>query len=330
MTELKADSQSIRTVQTQPSAKKRSTKPTQPSESAATGEAESESEEAAPKRKRRTTTPKATPEKAKQPAKATKQVSSAQIKMGSKSSQSKLSWEPSHSTIAARFAQLEQELQHYKNEVSSILSEMDQLKELSQQFNHQNSQESRRTSGLTLPMEASPKVQEPDLPMQPRVNSASTNPAIASSVPVNPGSAKPIPPISETDKLQPPQVSQAASNQVRRQTGSPDRVPTRSRPKRSRHRFNWKGLSASLLKLPDESSRVAIDAVLWVLAAAGLRYGLKQLVIWLPIFSIPISILIFVPVLAAVYLALCVPKTNHVLIYRLLLITLGLFVGGRL
>ncbi|MBW4441453.1 MAG: hypothetical protein KME10_09510 [Plectolyngbya sp. WJT66-NPBG17] len=103
-------------------------------------------------------------------------------------------------------------------------------------------------------------------------------------------------------------------------------IPT-ARPRRRKplHR-----LMQQLLRLPEQNSGIAIDAALWVLAAAGLRIGLKYLVVAMPILNFPVTLLIFVPALLAAYAALFIPQANRIGIYRLLLVTLGLFVGGKL
>lgn len=100
---------------------------------------------------------------------------------------------------------------------------------------------------------------------------------------------------------------------------------TRSRRRKPIHRF-----MQQLLKLPDQNSGIAIDAALWILAAAGLRVGLSYLVTVLPILKFPVILFMFVPALLAAYAALFIPQANRIGIYRLLLVTLGLFVGGKL
>jgi hypothetical protein len=82
--------------------------------------------------------------------------------------------------------------------------------------------------------------------------------------------------------------------------------------------------------LPKRAIAVPIDAVLWVLAAAGLRIALKQLVFLFPVLTTTVNVLIFVPALMAIVAALFLPGANRVGIYRLLLVALGLFVGGKL
>lgn len=339
MTELKSDSQSIRTVQTQPSSRKRSPKSTSAAtpEVAATGETEPESEEAAPKPKRRTTKTTASKTKRQATNKTPKQVSSTQVK---------LAWEPSQSSIAARFAQLEHDLQHYKNEVTSILSEMDELKALSQQF---ESKEAQRTGRLKLPLETPQKVQESDsfgvvpsvnchsVPSQPgqpreaiplggipsdRTTEVTENPSTSIYPKVNPR-VEPLAPRFESARFPSSEVDRLRSLTAQRQATQSARV-------RSRRRFTLDKLIKRCLTLPDQHSGVAIDAALWVLAAAGLRIGLKYLAFSVPILAAPVNILLFVPALVAVYSALFMPQVNRVGIYRLLLVTMGLFVGGKL
>lgn len=99
---------------------------------------------------------------------------------------------------------------------------------------------------------------------------------------------------------------------------------------RTRRRKPMQRIIQRLLKLPDQNSGIAIDAALWVFAAAGLRVGLSYLVTLLPILKFPVILLMFVPALLAAYAALFIPQANRIGIYRLLLVTLGLFVGGKL
>lgn len=106
---------------------------------------------------------------------------------------------------------------------------------------------------------------------------------------------------------------------------TPQNPVTRSRRRKPAYRIVQR-----LLKLPDQNAGIAIDAALWVLAAAGLRVGLSFLVTLLPILNLPVILLMFVPALLAAYAALFIPQANRIGIYRLLLVTLGLFVGGKL
>jgi len=122
------------------------------------------------------------------------------------------------------------------------------------------------------------------------------------------------------------------------QTSIPSFRPTTSFPAaRPRRRSPLHRLIQRSLRLPEQNSGIAVaslylgfDAALWVFAAAGLRIGLKYLVMAVPILNFPVILLMFVPALLAAYAALFIPKANRIGIYRLLLVSLGLFVGGRL
>lgn len=130
-----------------------------------------------------------------------------------------------------------------------------------------------------------------------------------------------------------PSTSQSTPKSMLRtpQASIPPFRPTTSLPTtRVRRRKPLHRIMQRLLQLPEQNSGIAIDAALWVLAAAGLRIGLKYLVIAMPMLNFPVTLLIFVPALLAAYAALFVPQANRIGIYRLLLVTLGLFVGGKL
>ncbi|BAU15236.1 hypothetical protein LEP3755_57930 [Leptolyngbya sp. NIES-3755] len=132
--------------------------------------------------------------------------------------------------------------------------------------------------------------------------------------------------------LEPPRPAQTPINPP--QPSMPPRPTTNSPTVRSRRRKStWKSaysIVQRLLKLPDQNSALVIDAALWILAAAGLRVGLSYLVILIPILKFPVILFMFVPALLAAYAALFIPQANRAGIYRLLLVTLGLFVGGKL
>jgi hypothetical protein len=337
MTELKSDSQSIRTVQTQPSTRKRSAKSTSASpQVAASGgnEVESESEEVAPKRKRRNTS-KTASQKSKRQAttKATTQTASTQVK---------LAWELSQSSMAARFAQLEHELQHYRNEVDAILTEMEALKTLSERLDRQVPPR----TGLKLPMETLHKVHDSDLELPTSHVSQAVSPDVPQSQPQTKIERTP-------QKVEPEMVRQSTvpksegkasgvKTDVRRSRNQPtNQTSKRSTPKtrstsrsvtttRPRRRFPLERLGQRIVTLPKRAIAVPIDAVLWVLAAAGLRIALKQLVFLFPVLTTTVNVLIFVPALMAIVAALFLPGANRVGIYRLLLVALGLFVGGKL
>ncbi|MBE9008766.1 hypothetical protein IQ250_00875 [Pseudanabaenaceae cyanobacterium LEGE 13415] len=130
--------------------------------------------------------------------------------------------------------------------------------------------------------------------------------------------------------LEPPRPTQTTVKPP--QPSIPPFRPTTNIPSaRSRRRSKpIHRIMQQLLKLPDQNSGIVIDAALWVLAAAGLRVGLSYLITLLPILKFPVILLMFVPALLAAYAALFIPQANRIGIYRLLLVTLGLFVGGKL
>lgn len=314
MTELKSDSQSIRTVQAQPSTRKRAPKATlagsgeQPGAPDAGIPKNSESAEIT-KPKRRTT--KATSGTKRQAtSKSTKQVSAT--------TQVKLSWEPSQSSIAARFAQLEAELQHLKNQAThineqsaAILFEMDELRSISQKVQSPD-------RALKLPLEL-PQPVEP-VAQIPQSIAKEAVPAIADTTRSSPPQSAQIP-----NRPALPRETQQLATQLRSTHSRRSGIPLERRRRSPIHR-----LLKQCLKLPDQPNAVAIDAALWVLASAGLRIALNLLVNAVPILAIPINLLIFAPALIAAYSALFVPTVDRIAVYRLLLVTLGLFVGGRL
>jgi hypothetical protein len=84
------------------------------------------------------------------------------------------------------------------------------------------------------------------------------------------------------------------------------------------------------LDIPKQPGTIAIDAGLWTLVAMGLRVGLQIAIAGLPWLALPLNLLMLLPAATAAYLAFCVPQSSTAIVYRLLLITLGLFLGGRL
>lgn len=294
MTELKADSQSTR-VQGQSSAKTRRTSRladqpilTEGSESVAS------EPEVAPKRKRQPSTK--TPAKTKrQAATKSKQTISTQVKP---------IWDVSRSTIASRFAQLEQELQHISQQSASIVEEMEALRAIAQDVDTSD----RKSSGLELP-----------------VYSAKSE---GSAQPSSPAASESLP--EQMPKLQMPEVMQAqtASSPIPAFSASSRRPSRRSRP------HTLKSIALQIWQrathLPSKPPAIALDALLWILASVGLRYGLSAIASSLPALALPISMLVFVPALMAIYAALFLPQVNSVSVYRLLLITVGLLIGGKL
>jgi hypothetical protein len=291
MTELKKDSQSIRSVQTQPSTKKRVSKSTAAkSEEAIDPSTQEKETEATPQPRRRA--PKTTTKTTK-----TKRQATSKVSQPAASTQIKLAWELSQSSIAARFAQLEHELAQLKNQAThineqsmEILAEMDELREISQKIQAPDAQPRPRTR-LSLPLE--PPIQE------------------EAFVEPEPVVKQPIPQPSITERSHPP----------RSEVNSPS---VRMRRRRHDRWLKW------VLRLPQKPAGMAIDATIWVLAAAGLRIALQFAALQVGILAPVVNILIFLPVLGVVCTALFVPQFDRVGIYRLLLLAVGLFVGGLL
>jgi hypothetical protein len=250
--------------------------------------------EVAPKRKRQPSTK--TPAKTKrQAATKSKQTISTQVKP---------IWDVSRSTIASRFAQLEQELQHISQQSASIVEEMEALRAIAQDVDASD----RKASSLELP-----------------VYSAK---AEGSAQPSSPAASESLP--EQMPELQMPEVMQA------RTASSP--IPAFSassrRPSRRSRRHTLKSVALQIWQrathLPSKPSAIALDALLWIFASIGLRYGLSAIASSLPALALPVSMLVFVPALMAIYAALFLPQVNSVSVYRLLLITVGLLIGGKL
>ncbi|MBN8559704.1 hypothetical protein Q2T42_24255 [Leptolyngbya boryana CZ1] len=192
---------------------------------------------------------------------------------------------------------IEASLQQFNEQLNATWMAIDELKATVEQMQIQTA----RPASVQLPLEP-PKAQMSDVtPHQP-----------AQSVPV-----------SRTRARVPETAPQSAIPPFRPTSGFPTSV-------RVRRRKPFDLLMQSVLRLPVQNSGIAIDAALWVMAAAGLRVGLKYVVMAFPMLELPVMILVFVPALLAAYAALFIPNVNRIGVYRLLLLALGLFVGGRL
>ncbi len=263
-------------------------------------------QEVTPTRKRRASTAKTKPSTT---VKA-KSIASTQVK---------LTWEPTQPSIVARFQLLEQELRQLKTQADQInqqsieiQSEMQELRTIA------------HAAHPPRPIEAAVRQPVPsselDIP-----------PFLLDRRPFK--SEVPAEPLPETAK----RLSATHQDAVTQPTPSdtPPKFSTSPRPRvavtpqRRTLRYYWRRLQPRL-QLPQARGAIAIDAVVWTVAAAGLRIGLKGLVGYLPFLGLPISLLLLVPALVAGYLAFCVPKSSPIFIYRLLLITLGLLMGGKL
>ena len=83
-------------------------------------------------------------------------------------------------------------------------------------------------------------------------------------------------------------------------------------------------------ELPEEPIERLKDAVVWIGIAAIARFGSRYLLSSLPFLSPIFTLMMIAPAAVAIFLALFVPKTGWVPFYRLFLVMLGLFIGGKL
>jgi hypothetical protein len=86
----------------------------------------------------------------------------------------------------------------------------------------------------------------------------------------------------------------------------------------------------NLVPIPRGRWQKGLDAGLWILGAVLLRLASRVLLWGLPGLTGPLYLLMLAPAGLAAYLAFVVPNSNTAVIYRLLLLTLGLFIGGKL
>lgn len=143
-------------------------------------------------------------------------------------------------------------------------------------------------------------------------------------------------PLSQCPTLPPFEpVRTSSGGRVRNMEASSGLSTPRRRRKR---RYSWLHLGKvsvlrlldRVLPLPIDPIARIVDAIAWVLAATGARLVLQFLLIVWPWFAYPLNALMTIPAIVAAYLAFCVPTSRSDLIYRLLLITLGLLIGSRL
>lgn len=92
---------------------------------------------------------------------------------------------------------------------------------------------------------------------------------------------------------------------------------------------NQPGWFGRLLLPPKDALGMAGDATIWVLGASVLRIGLQFFLGASPTLWIPIGLLLVTPALIAAYQVTFMPRSGMVLAYRLFLILVGLWVGGR-
>ncbi len=266
-------------------------------------------------RKRRATTPK-TAAKIKQqtPLKA-KQTPSTQIKS---------IWEPTQPSIVAQFQHLEQELRQLKTQADQINQQSIEIKSEMQAL-RTIAHTAHPPTAATQPPSAASQSAELNIPpfllnrraANPEPVAAASEDRLGRQAPADSPIETPAPLTSAQSLETPPRFSTAP------------RPTTAVTPRRRTLRSGWRQLRP-WLQLPQTRGAIAADAVIWTAAAAGLRIGLTLLTKSLPFLSLPIVLLLFVPAVLAGYLSFCVPKSSPVLIYRLLLLTLGLLLGGKL
>ncbi|MCY7321325.1 MAG: hypothetical protein LH660_05870 [Phormidesmis sp. CAN_BIN36] len=265
----------------------------------------------APARKRRAVTSKT----------AAKTKPETSLKAKPAATQVKSIWEPKPS-IVAQFQHLEQELRQLKTQADQInqqsieiQSEMQELRTIAHTAHPQ-------TPAVVKPPLASGQSAELNIPPFLRDRrSSKTEPAAAGNSPDRRTSA-------DQSVVTQPTIASPLETPPRFSTAPRPKVTVAPRRRRTL-RYYWRRLQTRL-QLPQTRGAIAVDAVIWTVAAAGLRVGLTLLVKSLPLLNLPILLLLFCPAVLAGYLAFCVPKSSPVLIYRLLLLTLGLLIGGKL
>ena len=83
------------------------------------------------------------------------------------------------------------------------------------------------------------------------------------------------------------------------------------------------------LELPSKPIDRLGNAAVWIAASVVFRVGSRYLLSAFPVLSPVFTLLMLAPAVLAVFLAVFVPKTGWVPFYRLFLIMLGLFIGGK-
>ncbi len=269
-------------------------------------------------RKRRASTSK-TVAKTKQPTPLkAKQTAATQVR---------LTWEPTQPSIVERFQHLEQELRQLKTQADQInqqsieiQSEMQELRTIAHTA-HPQAQTEATVKQSSLPSESSQSAELNIPPFLRDRRTAKTQLAAITTL------------LERSDRLaeravaQPPIASVNPSDPPRFSTAP--RPKTVVAPRRRTLRYYWKRLQPRL-DLPKTRRAIAVDALIWTSVAAGLRIGLTLLAKSLPFLSTPLFLLLFCPAMLAGYLAFCVPNSKPIVIYRLLLLTLGLVIGGNL
>ena len=88
-------------------------------------------------------------------------------------------------------------------------------------------------------------------------------------------------------------------------------------------------LLQQLIPIPKGEGAILLDAFFWTVSAIGVRMSCHLLTQFVPLLTLPLTVLLLGPALIATYLAFCVPKSSSAAVYRCLLVTLGFFIGGK-
>ncbi|MBD1822824.1 hypothetical protein H6F51_09995 [Cyanobacteria bacterium FACHB-DQ100] len=290
MTELKSESQSTRITQTQPGTKRQLAKPIADPLSAS----ESNPESAASSDE--STTDATSPKKrrtTKTEKAPTAKAASTKISASKRQATHKAANQAASTRVKLTWEaspSLEAVLAQFNEQLNATWIAIDELKST---VEHMQAQERTRSAHPAPPQPSSVR-----LPLEP--------------APVRAPQFTRRPPQTEIPPFRPT-------------SGMNGIHPTRIRRRKPLYR-----LLQRCLKLPEQNAALAIDAAVWILAAAGLRIGLKYWVAAMPFLNIPVIVLMCIPALLAAYAAFFIPQANRIGIYRLLLVTLGLFVGGKL
>ncbi len=114
-----------------------------------------------------------------------------------------------------------------------------------------------------------------------------------------------------------------------------DRPRSRSSPLPTtlrRYLREWRGRwrDSRSLDLPRKPIDRISDAALWMAISMVMRVTSRYVIAAFPMLSPIFLVLMLAPAIAAMYLVFCVPKAGWIPYYRLFLIMVGFFVGGKL
>jgi hypothetical protein len=290
-----------------------------------------------PKRRQRQPAPKAKP-------------AASKAKKTSTTTLNKPNWDVSKQLILDRFRHLEQECTQIKTQAAelnqqstAIQAEMEHLRTIAKQVTPVASpppaiasstyrlQPTGRRDVVAAEKFPVAAALAPDQLPQAIVPPVRLPVRSVSVPPVSSHLSSPVPPIS--DKLlaiahsaygtAPPAAHPPAAPVTRAHLRPPGQLPLWGQ-------IGWRRLVRWWQTMPEARGAIAIDALALVFGAVTLRLGLQVFVNTLPGWGGLISLLILLPIASAIYLALFKPKANAVVIYRLVLITLGLVLGGKL